>query len=167
MSKDKKFFDAGKNVASGIFQKRQDYVETHKEEEVFIDEAVEEKRLISSDNFGTSIMSDDANKQLGLESNTQIPTAVLAEAKLKALTKKEIEENQRIENEKVDILAGIMTRGGELKPSLMAEDEPEEVLMQQEEEEEEIDYSYNVTSQFYTQAVKPIDRSPKNKDKRS
>lgn len=161
MSKEKKFIDAGKNVASSIFQKRNEYEEAHKEEVFVIEqEPEEEKKLISPDNFGGGVVSNDTKKDLGIE-NEPVLMAVKSNSKVKAPTKKELEEQKELENEKVDIFAGIMTMGGTLKPSLIKEEEPVEEEPIEEVEEEEIDYSYDVTSQFYTQAVKPVDKSPK------
>lgn len=161
MGKDKKFLDAGKNVASSIFKKRNEYEESQKEEQVVIEEVVEEKKLISSNSFGGKLISDDAAKSAGVKIDEPAKAPAKAEAKVKKLTQKEIDENQQVENEKVDIFAGLMTMGGTLKPSLIKEEAPEEELKQEEEEEEEKDFSYDVTSQFYTKAIKPIDKDPK------
>lgn len=157
MGKDKK--NQGQDLASAIFKKRDEFVEAHKVEEFIVPTVEIEKKLISTDNFSSQTMSEETNEMLGLEKSKVIPTAVKADIKYKALTQKEKDEAQQLENEKIDIMAGLMTMGGN-KPSLIKKEEPV-VVPVVEEKEEEIDYSYDVTSQFYTKPIKPIDKSPK------
>lgn len=162
MSKEKKSKEAiesGKGIASGIFQQRKEFDEAHKEEVIEIEEVIEEKKLISTDNFSAGIMSNDMSKVLGFDNQPKyVPDN--ASAKVKPPTQKELKEAEELENEKIDVMAGIMVMGGGVKPSLIKKEEPV-IEPEVEEEETEIDFSYDVTSQFYTKAIKPIDKSPK------
>ena len=155
-----KKYESGKDVAVGIFKQRKDFDEDHKTEEFVVEEEVIEKKIISTDNFGTHMMSDEINASLGFGSSFTA-TKEDGPKKEKPKTDAELLAEKELENEKIDVLAGIMTSGGALKPSLIEKEEVVEEVLNEEEEETEIDYSYDVTSQFYTQAIKPIDRNPK------
>jgi|GEM_PF-6800675 len=146
------------NYASNIFKSKKEFEKEHEFEKYVHVEPEEEKKIISSSNFSTRFISEDFKS-----SARETPLSLeQIEVKEKKLSDKQLIQNKKAEEEKVDILAGLMSAHG-VTPVLIQKEE--EVPESVKKEEEEIDYSYDVTKQFYTQPVlRPYDHHAERKE---
>ena len=148
------------NYAANIFKSKKEYEKEHEFEKYFHEEVEEEKKIIGTSNFTTRFIADDFKHSA---SETEAPLSLEQVAiKEKKLSEKQIDQNRKIEEEKIDVLAGLMSAHG-ITPTLVQHEEIEPEQIKAVEEEE--DLSYDISKQFYTQPIlRPYDHHIERKE---